>query len=64
MGKEIAVENTCPLEAVRSEPFIARCCRSERGVGWSAWNGTELRVPARSGYGTWGSGPFRTRPGR
>jgi hypothetical protein len=37
-GEEIAVENTCPLEAVRSEPFIARCCRSERG-GLGRWNG-------------------------
>jgi len=28
------VDNICPLEAVKAEPFIARCCRSERaGVG-------------------------------
>jgi hypothetical protein len=33
-GKDFALENICPLESVREEPFIARCCRSERvGVG-------------------------------
>ena len=37
-GEEITVENICPLEAVASEPFIARCCRSERG-GLGRWNG-------------------------
>ncbi|MGB4579307.1 MAG: hypothetical protein WBH94_06025 [Methanoculleus sp.] len=37
-GEEIVVESTCPLDAVRSEPFIARCCRSERG-GIRNWNG-------------------------
>ena len=30
-GEGITVENICPLEAVTAEPFIARCCRSERG---------------------------------
>lgn len=30
-GEGVTVENICPLEAVESEPFIARCCRSERG---------------------------------
>jgi hypothetical protein len=33
-GKEFVLENICPLESVLEEPFIARCCRSEReGVG-------------------------------
>lgn len=29
-GKDFVLENICPLESVREEPFIARCCRSER----------------------------------
>jgi hypothetical protein len=33
-GKDFSLENICPLESVREEPFIARCCRSEReGIG-------------------------------
>jgi len=33
-GKDFVLENICPLESVREEPFIARCCRSEReGIG-------------------------------
>ncbi|MDO9550702.1 MAG: hypothetical protein Q7J03_06985 [Methanoregula sp.] len=33
-SKDFALENICPLESVREEPFIARCCRSEReGIG-------------------------------
>lgn len=33
-GKDFELENICPLESVREEPFIARCCRSERvGTG-------------------------------
>ena len=33
-GKGFVLENICPLESVREEPFIARCCRSEReGTG-------------------------------
>jgi hypothetical protein len=33
-GKDFELENICPLESVREEPFIARCCRSERtGAG-------------------------------
>jgi hypothetical protein len=28
--KDARVEEICPLEAVQEEPFIARCCRSER----------------------------------
>ncbi len=30
-GEDFTLENTCPLNAVEREPFIARCCRSERG---------------------------------
>jgi len=33
-GKDFVLENICPLESVQEEPFIARCCRSEReGMG-------------------------------
>lgn len=33
-GKDFTLENICPVEAIEEEPFIARCCRSEReGVG-------------------------------
>jgi hypothetical protein len=33
-GRDFTLENICPLESVREEPFIARCCRSERvGIG-------------------------------
>lgn len=33
-GTDFSLENICPLESVREEPFIARCCRSEReGIG-------------------------------
>ena len=35
-GRDFILENICPLESVREEPFIARCCRSERvGTGIS-----------------------------
>jgi hypothetical protein len=35
-GKDFVLENICPLESVREEPFITRCCRSEReGMGIS-----------------------------
>ncbi|PKL62136.1 MAG: hypothetical protein CVV31_07940 [Methanomicrobiales archaeon HGW-Methanomicrobiales-2] len=37
-GEGIVVESICPLEAVAREPFIARCCRSER-AGIGRWNG-------------------------
>jgi hypothetical protein len=37
-GTDFELENICPLEQISDEPFIARCCRSEReGVG--TWNG-------------------------
>jgi hypothetical protein len=29
-GPGVVVEEICPLETAREEPFIARCCRSER----------------------------------
>ena len=29
-GKAVVLEDICPLEAIREEPFVARCCRSER----------------------------------
>jgi len=33
-GRDFILENICPLESIREEPFIARCCRSEReGTG-------------------------------
>lgn len=33
-GKDFVLENICPTEDVQDEPFIARCCRSDReGVG-------------------------------
>jgi len=37
-GTDFELENICPLEQVREEPFIARCCRSER-EGICEWNG-------------------------
>jgi hypothetical protein len=37
-GKNFTLENICPLECVQEEPFIARCCRSER-EGLGTWNG-------------------------
>ena len=37
-GKDFELENICPLESVREEPFIARCCRSER-VGLGVYKG-------------------------
>jgi hypothetical protein len=37
-GTNFTLENICPLEQIKEEPFIARCCRAEReGVG--TWNG-------------------------
>lgn len=37
-GKNFHLVNICPLESVTQEPFIARCCRSER-EGITSWNG-------------------------
>jgi len=37
-GKNFTLENICPLEQVNDEPFISRCCRTEReGIG--TWSG-------------------------
>jgi len=37
-GNNFELVNICPLDQIREEPFIARCCRSEReGIG--TWNG-------------------------
>jgi len=37
-GKNFTLENICPLEQVNEEPFISRCCRTEReGIG--TWSG-------------------------
>jgi hypothetical protein len=37
-GKDFELVNICPLDSITQEPFIARCCRSEReGIG--TWNG-------------------------
>lgn len=33
-GEDFSLENICPIDSVDREPFIARCCRSEReGIG-------------------------------
>lgn len=37
-GNNFTLENICPLGQVQEEPFIARCCRSER-EGPCTWNG-------------------------
>ena len=51
-GKDFILENICPLESVREEPFIARCCRSER-EGICRWNGKSGAVVH------WGASPSR-----
>jgi hypothetical protein len=37
-GKDVLPEEICPLESVTEEPFVARCCRSER-EGVRKWKG-------------------------
>jgi hypothetical protein len=49
-GKDFVLENICPLESVREEPFIARCCRSER-VGAGIYKGKSGTVVH------WGANP-------
>jgi len=49
-GKDFVLENICPLESVREEPFIARCCRSER-VGAGIYKGMSGAVVH------WGANP-------
>ena len=51
-GREDAeMQEICPLESVREEPFIARCCRSER-EGIRAWRGKF------GGVVHWGASPW------
>jgi hypothetical protein len=49
-GNNFTLENICPLEQVQEEPFIARCCRSER-EGPCTWNGKNGMVVH------WGASP-------
>ena len=49
-GKDFVLENICPLESVREEPFIARCCRSER-------EGTGLYKGEYGAVVHWGASP-------
>jgi hypothetical protein len=51
-GPDFILTNICPLECVREEPFIARCCRSERET-LTSWNGK------RGAVVHWGSDPVR-----
>lgn len=51
-GKDFELENICPLESVREEPFLARCCRSER-EGISTYKGKFGAVVH------WGASPSR-----
>lgn len=37
-GNNFELVNICPLDQIREEPFIARCCRAER-EGTGTWNG-------------------------
>ncbi|NLD57845.1 MAG: hypothetical protein GX651_06910 [Methanomicrobiales archaeon] len=51
-GNDFTLINICPLELVTKEPFISRCCRSER-EGITAWNGCAGAVVH------WGSEPVK-----
>jgi hypothetical protein len=51
-GKDFRLVNICPLESVGDEPFIARCCRSER-EGIRTWNGKSGAVVH------WGAQPIQ-----
>jgi hypothetical protein len=51
-GKDFVLENICPLESVREEPFIARCCRSER-------EGIRLYKGKYGAVVHWGASPSR-----
>lgn len=51
-GKDFTLVNICPLECIREEPFIARCCRAER-EGSMSWNGHRGTVVH------WGSNPVK-----
>lgn len=51
-GNDFELKDICPLNLVSDEPFIARCCRSEReGIG--IYNGKFGAVVH------WGSSPYR-----
>lgn len=49
-GEDVSFVDICPLQAVREEPFIARCCRKER-EGFRTVNGKRGIVVH------WGAGP-------
>jgi hypothetical protein len=51
-GKDFQLVNICPLECIREEPFIARCCRAERESSTS-WNGKTGAVVH------WGADPVK-----
>lgn len=51
-GKDFRLVNICPLECVREEPFITRCCRQER-EGIHSWNGMAGSVVH------WGANPVK-----
>ena len=51
-GRDFDLINICPLECVAEEPFLARCCRSER-EGLSSWNGK------RGAVVHWGADPVK-----
>jgi hypothetical protein len=49
--KDTVIDEICPLESVREEPFIARCCRGER-EGVREWKGRF------GGVVHWGANPW------
>jgi len=51
-GTDFQLINICPLESVREEPFITRCCRAER-EGIRLWNGQTGAVVH------WGADPVK-----
>jgi hypothetical protein len=51
-GTDFHLVNICPLESIQEEPFIARCCRSER-EGAKSWNGRAGAVVH------WGANPVK-----
>jgi hypothetical protein len=51
-GEDFQLLNICPLECIREEPFIARCCRAER-EGTTSWNGYTGAVVH------WGANPVK-----
>jgi hypothetical protein len=51
-GTDFSIVNICPLECIREEPFISRCCRAEHeGIG--SWNGQSGAVVH------WGAHPVK-----